>query len=437
MIPRLSPVSMFIGVDDTDSPDHMCTTFLAVELIKEFKEWDLIGMPRLVRLNPAVPWKTRGNAALAINIGRGKGDGRLIGEAGDHLVRAYPRSSEEPDQAETLERAARVVEKWAQRDRSDPGLVVLPRKPDESLYRRAVTTIVEKEDALRAIKEVGGACFQMNEGRGIIGAASAVSWRPRDRTYEVLTYRHRDRWGTGREISEKEIRRLDSLYPSTFNNFDEEAGRPAIIPHTTCPILYGIRGDSAPDLVMAMLSMISEKAESWQLFITNQGTDEHIITEWETLAPNSSYDVTGEVIKGPWTVRGGHVLIGLRADNGTELEAAAYEPSKSFRNVVRALRRGDRVRVLGEVREDRGTLNIEKMEVLCLAPTRIKTSNPVCVCGRHMKSIGAGQGYRCRQCGSRVSEAVTEPEDRSLCEGWYEPPVCARRHLSKPLKRMN
>mgnify|MGYP001019023088 FL=1 len=427
---------MFIGVDDTDSPDHMCTTFLAVELIKAFPEWDLIGMPRLVRLNPAVPWKTRGNAALAINIGRGRGDGRLIGEAGDRLVRAYTRSSEEPDQAETLERASRVVEKWAQRDQSDPGLVVLPRQPDASLYRRAVTTIVEKEDALKAIEEVGGSCFQMNGGRGIIGATSAVSWRPRDRTYELLTYRQRDRWGTERVISEKEVRRLDSDYPSTFNNFDEEAGRPAIIPHTKCPILYGIRGDSAPDLVMAMLSLISEKVESWQLFITNQGTDEHIITEWDTLAPNSSYDVIGEVVREPFTLRGGHVLIGLKADNGTELEAAAYEPSKSFRNVVRALRRGDRVRVLGEVREDRGTLNIEKMEVLRLAPSRIKTSNPLCACGRHMKSIGAGQGYRCRECGTRAPEAVTEPEGRSLREGWYEPPVCSRRHLSKPLKRM-
>lgn len=436
MTPRLSLVLMFIGVDDTDSPDHMCTTFLAVELIKEFREWDLIGMPRLVRLNPAVPWKTRGNAALAINIGRGRGDGRLIGEAGDHLVRAYPRSSQEPDRDEVLERASRVVEKWAQREHSDPGLVVLPRQPDGSLYRRAVTTIVEKKDALQAVEKAGGVYFQMNGGRGIIGAASAVAWRPHDRTYEVLTYRASDRWGTERDISEKEIRRLDRDYPSTFNNFDQEADRPAIIPHTTCPVLYGIRGDSAPELVMAMLSIISEKPESWQLFITNQGTDEHIITEWETLAPNSSYDVTGEVIREPFTMRGGHVLVGLRADNGAELEAAAYEPSKSFRNVVRALRTGDRVRVLGEIREDRGTLNIEKMEVLSLAPSRVKTSNPVCACGRRMKSIGAGQGYRCRECSTRAAEAVTEPEERTLREGWYEPPVCARRHLSKPLKRM-
>ncbi|HHT74442.1 MAG TPA: tRNA(Ile)(2)-agmatinylcytidine synthase [Methanomassiliicoccaceae archaeon] len=427
---------MFIAVDDTDSPDWMCTTFLAVELIKAFPEWDLIGMPRLVRLNPAVPWKTRGNASVAINFGKGKGDGRLIGEAGGHLVRAYPRSSDEPDQEEALERASRVVEKWAQREHSDPGLVVLPRQPDESLYRRAVTTIVGKEDALDAIRKAGGSYFQINDGRGLIGATSAVAWRPVDRTYELLTYRQMERWGTEREVSEEGIRRLDKDYPSTFNNYDVEAGRPAIIPHTKCPILYGIRGDSAPELVMAMLSLISEKAESWQLFITNQGTDDHIIAHWKTLVPNSSYSVTGEVIKEPWTVQGGHVLIGLRADNGIELEAAAYEPSKSFRDIVKALRRGDRIRVLGEVREDRGTLNIEKMEVLRLAPSRIKVSNPLCVCGKRMKSVGAGQGYRCRECGTRAAEAITEPEERTLQLGWYEPPVCARRHLSKPLKRM-
>jgi len=415
----------------------MCTTFLAVELIRAFPEWDLIGLPRIVRLNPAVPWKTRGNAAVAINLGRGRGDGRLIGEVGERLVKAYPRASEQPEQDEVMERAAAVLRRWAQLDDSDPGLVVCPRPPDAQLYRRAVTRIVDKEEALRAVAEAGGITTELNAGRGIIGAAAAAAWRPADRTFELLAYRERERWGTPREISMKEVRQLDQYYPSTFNNYDREADRPAIVPHTTCPVLYGIRGDSANDLGMAMLSIPSERPESWLVFITNQGTDDHIIREWTTLEPNASYEVVGEVTKGPWTVRGGHVLVGLRSDRGPEVEAAAYEPTKSFRTIVRALRRGDRVRVLGEVREDRGTLNIEKLEVLSLAPSRIKTANPLCQCGRRMKSAGAGQGYRCRECGTKEAEPVTEPEARSLRPGWYEPPVCARRHLSKPLKRMN
>ncbi|NLI74557.1 MAG: DUF1743 domain-containing protein [Euryarchaeota archaeon] len=427
---------MFIGIDDTDSPNYMCTTFLIIELIKAFPEWDLIGMPRLVRLNPAVPWKTRGNAALAINIGRGKGDCRMIGMLGNRSILSYPRSYSEPNQEEVLERASCVVEKWAQKDYSDPGLVILSKQPEESLYHQAVTTILEKDDVLRVIKELGGDYFQLNNGRGLIGATSAVAWRPKDRTYELLTYRHRELWGTERVISEQEIRLLDSRYPSTFNNFDFENEHPAIIPHTNCPILYGIRGDSAPDLIMAMLSIPSEIPESWLLFITNQGTDEHIITDWKTLRPFSSYEVVGEVIGEPWTLRGGHVFISLKSDNGIELEAAAYEPTKSFRNVIRELRRGDRVRVLGEVREDYGTLNIEKLEVIQLAPSYIKKSNPICACGRYMKSIGTNQGYRCRVCSTRADEAIMELEKRSIHTGWYEPPVCSRRHISKPIKRM-
>ncbi len=65
---------MFIAADDTDSSTWMCTTFLATELVEEFRDYDLIGLPRLVRLNPAVPWKTRGNGAICIRIGRGVGD---------------------------------------------------------------------------------------------------------------------------------------------------------------------------------------------------------------------------------------------------------------------------------------------------------------------------------------------------------------------------
>jgi len=53
---------MFVAFDDTDSLESMCTTFLATEMIKALGVYDLIGLPRLVRLNPAVPWKTRGNS---------------------------------------------------------------------------------------------------------------------------------------------------------------------------------------------------------------------------------------------------------------------------------------------------------------------------------------------------------------------------------------
>ena len=58
---------MFIGIDDTDSPAGMCTTYLGAVLVRRLKSAGLtIRETRLVRLNPNAPFKTRGNAAICI-----------------------------------------------------------------------------------------------------------------------------------------------------------------------------------------------------------------------------------------------------------------------------------------------------------------------------------------------------------------------------------
>jgi len=427
---------MFIAADDTDSSTWMCTTFLATELVLAVKDLDLIGLPRLVRLNPAVPWKTRGNGAICIRVGRGAGEPRRCGRLDGRDLFCYPRSSGEPDPDEVLARCWPVVERWSQKDSSDPGLVVSPEAPRAELYHRAVSVIIDKEEAVAALREAGARTFEMNSGRGLIGAAAAAAWRPLDRTYEVLTYRQRERWGHPREVSSDDIALLDSRFPSTFNNYEHLAGRPAIVPHTTCPVLYGIRGDSPAELPLASASVSSEPVDRWMLFITNQGTDDHIITHWDRLRPNSSYLVEGEVLTAPRTVPGGHVIFGLRTADG-EVDCAAYEPSKGFRDIVRRLRPGDRVQVMGELREAPRTLNLEKLQVLSLSRDPVKGPSPLCPqCGRRTKSAGRGQGYRCRECGVKGLPATAGEEARQIAPGWYEPPVCARRHLSKPLKRM-
>src|SRR3989304_1119474 len=73
---------LYLGVDDTDSLRGMCTTFLATELVRALPKWDLIGFPRLVRLNPNIPWKTRGNGAICLRLGQGPGRGARGGAAG-------------------------------------------------------------------------------------------------------------------------------------------------------------------------------------------------------------------------------------------------------------------------------------------------------------------------------------------------------------------
>ena len=81
---------MLLGVDDTDSLEGGCTTHVAVQLAVRLKEdlgIVLLGNPHLVRLNPTNPWKTRGNAALALHLGLPAGEGFKVGEWNDYRIR--------------------------------------------------------------------------------------------------------------------------------------------------------------------------------------------------------------------------------------------------------------------------------------------------------------------------------------------------------------
>lgn len=61
---------LHIGIDDTDSPEGMCTTYLASQIISEFKDngIELADYPRLIRLNPFARFKTRGNGGVSLKI---------------------------------------------------------------------------------------------------------------------------------------------------------------------------------------------------------------------------------------------------------------------------------------------------------------------------------------------------------------------------------
>ena len=60
---------MIIGIDDTDSPLGMCTTYLGAVLARRLiHERMQVREAKLVRLNPNVTFKTRGNAAIALDV---------------------------------------------------------------------------------------------------------------------------------------------------------------------------------------------------------------------------------------------------------------------------------------------------------------------------------------------------------------------------------
>jgi len=426
---------LWIGVDDTDSLGGMCTTFLATELVRALGErFDLIGYPRLVRLNPNVPWKTRGNGAICLRIGRGVGEPAVVGRIAGHEVLSFRRSAANPPEEEVVKRVASLVERWSCFDdpTTHPAFVVLRKRPDSRLYWRAVREFVEVEEALEAVRD-RGVVRMYKEGRGIIGAAAAAAWRPRDRTYEVLTYRQRPRWGSPRDIDASTVRAMDQRFSTTFNNYDYGGERVVIAPRSPCPILFGIRGDDASELPAAMQSVRSERMDRWLLFETNQGTDDHVRPRGRPI-PGTALRFRGRVTSLPKTLPGGHVLFAVR-----EIPVMAYEPSKRFRDIVRLLRPGDVVDVVGSVRFSPRTINLEKIRVMSVAPYRIKVANPLCpTCGRRAKSLGRRAGFGCPAGHSRMphTAAIYATVARSLLPGWYEPPVGSRRHLSKPLRRL-
>lgn len=425
---------LWIGVDDTDSLQGMCTTFLATELVRELTEtWDLVGFPRLVRLNPNIPWKTRGNGAVCMRVGDGLGRPRIVGCIDGSPIRAFPRGATNEDPRVVAQVVAGVVERWAcfEDPSTNPGFVVLGSPAPPRLYWRGVRSILTKEEVLRDLRP-GDFVQGYKNGRGLIGALAATSWRPRDRTYEILAYRRKAAWGTPRDVNPDSVIEMDQRFPSTFNNYDFEAGRVVIAPRSPCPVLFGIRGDDPDALRPAMEAIRGEPADRWLILETNQGTDDHVVPG-RAIEPDSTVHFRGTVSSYPRSVRGGHVLFSVDQN-----VVAAYEPSKGFRRVVRGLAPGDRVRIVGAVRRDLGTVNLEKLGVESLAPIMRKISNPTCPdCSKRTKSRGRGAGFRCETCRRQFPTSAVEVVrvPRTLSPGWYEPPVGSRRHLSLPLKR--
>lgn len=432
---------MFVAADDTDSMRGNCTTYLATEIIRTLVtegDLDLIGFPRLVRLNPAIPWKTRGNGSLVMRFGRGRGVRTLIGSiSGKDLYCFEDQTEWEPDEDSILGRIIPLVERYHDPVDSDPGVVVSRTRPSRDFYLGGVRRVMKHSDIEREIERIGARTFVLGCGRGLIGCVCGMAWIPEDFTYELLSYRPPERWGTERIFDPESIERADHEIGTSFNSWEDRFRRVAMVPATPCPVMYGFRGDDVSDLIRGREIIKTEPQSRWVVFQTNQGTDDHIIRDFteREFIPNSSYLIEGKVLSVE-RIRGGHTFVTLSTRYGN-LMCAAYEPSREFRRALDWLVPGDEIEVMGELRESPYTLNIEKMHVIRTVDEFEKVSNPVCPsCGRTMSSVGKGQGYRCRRCGTRSDVPVVRRLTRWIVPGWYEPPTAARRHLSKPLKRM-
>ena len=413
---------LHIGIDDTDSPDGMCTTFLASQIINKFRDngIELVEYPRLIRLNPFARFKTRGNGGVSLKI----------------------LNDEKASLAKDI--VLNEVENLAMFDcdNTNPGVIFYDgeiTKEMEDYAFRAIYEFITIDEAEEFGKSVGCEIHKFKKGRGIIGSIAAISLPLTDFTYELLAYRASENYGTKRKIDYESVYLMDKeTFPDTFENIDYSEDYIAIEPKTPCPVLYGIRSNTVEALKKAKdIVEVSEPIVDWCIFKTNQHTDMHI-QDAENISDMNQfgcYSVVGEVKNKPTIIDGGHMFFYIFDESG-EIECGAYEPTKNFRKVVSHLLPGDIIRVYGGIGEQ-NTFNIEKFQVIKL--NDIEYKNPICECGKRMTSAGKNKGFKCKRCGNKIesNEKIAIKIQRNLENNkFYETPVSARRHLSKPLCRM-
>ena len=421
---------MHIGLDDTDSTRRGCTTYITALLVEKLENLNakFLDYPKLVRLNPNVPWKTRGNGALCVKISHATG---LEGEIKETVINLVEEHSDLGFKG------------------TNPGIVFFPnaKSPQEirTFSGNAITGIVTLKEAKELIQKFGGEALGFKNCRGIIGALAAVGETfAGDHTYELIAYRIPENYGVKRRVDAASIFEMDKLtQPYTFNNVDSEKGRVIITPRGPDPILFGIRGET-PSAVKEAFELVKplEQVERWLVFRSNQGTDAHLkrATALNQIQPFQSVVAKGVVSRNPSLVPLRHVIFSIK-DKGEEVDCAAYEPTGALRKVARKLIVGDSVEVYGAVREPspdrRLTVNLEKINVLTLAPKTV-LQNPKCAkCGKRLESMGKDKGFRCRKCGTRFDNAVkvSATVARDLRAGLYVTSTRSQRHLTKPLRR--
>ncbi|MFX1335360.1 MAG: DUF1743 domain-containing protein [Promethearchaeota archaeon] len=420
-----------IGIDDTDSNKGMCTTYLATMLVDFLLTFPIkfLDFPKLIRLNPNIPYKTRGNGAVAIKF-------MTVEKIDDDIWKG----------------AADLVKNHADINdpHTDPGLVLLKGEIPltfQQIYRRALYQVIPLRDVVEVLKNhPKGKNFYIKKGRGLIGATAAIgATLSNDYTYEFIAYRDPKEKKTDRLINPNSIIKADKKSPLTFNNYDYEHKQVMITPHGPDPVFCGIRGET-PNAVIQMWEQLEifEPILTSMVFRTNQHTQVHFPKKFlgDELSPYLSVKMRGVVIKKPHDFPGGHVIFSIESGN-TIVDCAAYEPTKQFRKIIRELIVGDEVLVFGGVRPATTkfpmTINLEEIHILNLTHIKEKITPKCPNCGASLTSAGKEQGFKCKKCSyiSSSKKFSYKSQSRKIRAGIrYVIPVCAQRHLTKPVSRI-
>lgn len=221
-------MNLHIGIDDTDSIKGGCTTYIAALLVDRFSQLGIqfTDYPNIVRLNPNVPFKTRGNAAVALRV-------QIPDDAYEFVRETVLR---------TVEENSRLGDEG-----TDPAVVLMRGQPTNSIKRfsrEALTDIVPVQRAVKTLRGSNPSAVSYGSGLGLVGALAALGQTLNgDYTFELVAYREPHNHGKPRLVDQDSVRRMDHMTaPETFNNFDSDNRRVLITPHGPDPVLLGLRG---------------------------------------------------------------------------------------------------------------------------------------------------------------------------------------------------
>ena len=153
----MSATVLSVGIDDTDSPLGMCTTYLGFKIVGKLRKKGVkfSSYPRLVRFNPNIPWKTRGNGAVGLTF--------LTNDA-----------------KEDIEYITHMVEKNADvKNGANPAAVFCTGTIPESVRRLgslAMWRLVKRIDARKLVREAKLESFHMGNSQGLVGATGVIGY---------------------------------------------------------------------------------------------------------------------------------------------------------------------------------------------------------------------------------------------------------------------
>ncbi len=419
-----------IGIDGADSPSGGCTTHLASLLLIEAFKAGLkpADYPWLIRLNPSIPYKTRGNGAIVLWFRvESKQDAFSFTRKAILATRDYASATG------SARKAGVVALLYSSEDVppvNDP--------PLRRLYHITLHGLTTQRVALEYLEESRGEILEVEDGGGVIGAAAAIGASlDIDYTFELLFYLHPDMWSRRPDLPRDLVKQIDfDLRPYGIANYDYVNDRPLVQPHGPDPVLAGVRADEPHPLKLVLRRISRRLFTHAVLYRSNQHTGVHIRESVvDRVKPYDCVRVCGRI----YNVKvqpGGHKIAEICDATGC-IHIAFYRELGRLTRVAEHLEsRGACIEGCARPHSAGLTVNVERVLLTNDAPRVYSRIPPACAfCGKRLKRI-AENVYKCKHCGLEV-RGISIPVERDTHPlTILEPDPSAWHHLYMPYARV-